>query len=198
MNDAKTEKTDFSKQKNEFEDPTEEKNFVPSLSSANNFYTYQTHFLHLNFNIKDIIDKIKNIVKIKRIRLSEFFQDFDSLRKGVLSKAKFRTALDMANLNLRSEEYDVLESVYQLTDDKTRINYLSLIEEVNTVFTIKGMEKDPLIRPKEFKMPDYLDPEKRLSEAEAMFLDEVMRKLAYLMKKYRVLTKAYFKDAVYF
>ncbi len=70
--------------------------FVPSLSSANNFYTYQTHFLHIDFNIKDVLDKIKHTVKINRIRLQEFFNDFDRLRKGNVTKAKFRTALDMA------------------------------------------------------------------------------------------------------
>lgn len=69
---------------------------IPILSSANNFYTYQTHFLNIDFNIKDIMDKIKHKVKINRIRLHEFFQDFDTLRKGVCTKAKFRTALDMA------------------------------------------------------------------------------------------------------
>jgi hypothetical protein len=70
--------------------------FIPSLSSANNFYTYQTHFLHIDFNVKDILDKIKHTVKINRIRLQEFFKDFDKLRKGIVSKAKFRTALDIA------------------------------------------------------------------------------------------------------
>lgn len=69
---------------------------IPVLSSANNFYTYQTHFLNLDFNIKDIMDKIKHRVKVNRIRLNEFFQDFDTLRKGICTKAKFRTALDMA------------------------------------------------------------------------------------------------------
>lgn len=69
---------------------------IPVLSSANNFYTYQTHFLNLNFNIKDVMDKIKHTVKINRIRLNEFFSDFDPLRKGICTKAKFRSALDMA------------------------------------------------------------------------------------------------------
>jgi hypothetical protein len=80
-------------------EPIQEKKeveFIPSLSSANNFYTYQTHFLHIDFNIKDVIDKIKHTVKINRIRLQEFYNDFDKLRKGIVSKAKFRTALDMA------------------------------------------------------------------------------------------------------
>ena len=113
LNDAK----DFGESKNVKKEEhsmqkLSDKEFVPSLSSANNFYTYQTHFLNLNFNIKDVMDKIKHTVKINRIRLNEFFEDFDTLRKGTCTKAKFRTALDMANLNLRAEEYLVLEDYY--------------------------------------------------------------------------------------
>ena len=76
-----------------------EKEFVPSLSSANNYYTYQTHFLNIDFNLKDTLDKIKHRVKTNRVRLSEFFEDFDKLRKGITTKAKFRSALDMAKYN---------------------------------------------------------------------------------------------------
>jgi len=76
LNDAKNAgekniKTDDDKIKVKHEE------IIPVLSSANNFYTYQTHFLNIDFNIKDIMDKIKHKVKINRIRLNEFFQDFD-------------------------------------------------------------------------------------------------------------------------
>jgi hypothetical protein len=100
------------------------------------------------------------------------------------------------SLSLRSEEYDLLEKVYGLPEENDRINYKALIEEVETVFTVKGLEKDPLLRPGVFKMPDFLDPQQRLSENDNSFLHEVMIKLAILMQKYRVLPKVYFKDAV--
>jgi len=45
-------------------------------------------------------------------------------------------------------------------------------------------------------MPDFLDPQKRLIEEENKFLHEIMIKLAIKLNKYRVLPKAYFKDAV--
>lgn len=96
LNDAKDIGEDKASSAIEYIQEKKEVEFIPSLSSANNFYTYQTHFLHIDFNIKDIIDKIKHTVKINRIRLQEFFNDFDKLRKGIVSKAKFRTALDMA------------------------------------------------------------------------------------------------------
>jgi hypothetical protein len=99
-------------------------------------------------------------------------------------------------LSLRKEEYDLLEKVYGLPEENDRINYKSLVEEVETVFTIKGLEKEPLLRPQIFKMPDFLDPEMRLSQSENNSLHEVMIKLALLMQKYRVLPKVYFKDAV--
>jgi hypothetical protein len=99
LNDAKDSGEDKSLSQQHEEKQEEKKGgeeFIPSLSSANNFYTYQTHFLNIDFNIKDVLDKIKHTVKINRIRLQEFFNDFDTLRKGIVSKAKFRTALDMA------------------------------------------------------------------------------------------------------
>ena len=79
LNDAKEfgEKNDTKKEEQYTMQKITDKEFVPSLSSANNYYTYQTHFINLNFNIGDIIDKIKNTVKINRIRLNEFFEDFD-------------------------------------------------------------------------------------------------------------------------
>ena len=73
-----------------------EKNITPVLSSSNNFYTYQTHSRTYTREVQDVIEKIRNVVKVNRIRLNEFFMDFDSLRKGVVSKAKFRTAINMA------------------------------------------------------------------------------------------------------
>lgn len=96
LNDCKAVKSNKMEINSEEQVETETKVFNPTQSSANNYYTYQTHFLNINFNLKDVIDKLKNCVKINRIRLQEFFKDFDQLRKGVVSKAKFRTALDMA------------------------------------------------------------------------------------------------------
>jgi hypothetical protein len=52
------------------------------------------------------------------------------------------------------------------------------------------------MRPKEYKMPDFLDPDKRLDGEQSNLLHNIMIKLALLMRKYRVMPKAYFKDAV--
>lgn len=52
------------------------------------------------------------------------------------------------------------------------------------------------MRPHDYKMPEFLDPDKRLIGEEYENLHNIMIKLAMLMRKYRVMPKAYFKDAV--
>lgn len=60
------------------------------------------------------------------------------------------------------------------------------------------MEKDPLFRPKVYEIPDFLDPNKRMQGEEVDGLHQVMIKLGFLMNKYRVIPKSYFRDAVIF
>ena len=165
LNDAKEfgEKKDTKKEEQHTMQKITDKEFVPSLSSANNYYTYQTHFTNLDFNI-------------------------------TCSKAKFRTALDMANLHLREDEFVILEKFFSVPDENDKVYYKDLVEEVETVFTIKGLEKNPLMRPKDYVIPDFLNPTKRLTQEEADFLDKTMRKLALLSIKYRVMAKNFFRD----
>ena len=53
-----------------------------------------------------------------------------------------------------------------------------------------------MLKPTEFTIPDFLDPEKRLNNEENQFLHTAMVKLAILINKYRVMPKVFFKDAV--
>jgi hypothetical protein len=38
---------------------------------------------------------------------------------------------------LRKEEYDLLEKSFEVPGDALRVNYRAMVEEVDTVFTIK-------------------------------------------------------------
>ena len=50
------------------------------------------------------------------------------------------------------------------------------------------------MRPGEYITPDFINPEKRLTQEEAIFLDKTMKKLALLSIKYRVMPKSFFRD----
>jgi hypothetical protein len=100
------------------------------------------------------------------------------------------------SLSLSSGDYENLEKAFEVPGDNLRILYKELVEIVDTVFTIKGLEKDPLIRPEDYVIPDFLDPSKRMEGEESNELHSVMIKLGLLTNKYRVIPKSYFKDAV--
>jgi Ca2+-binding EF-hand superfamily protein len=42
---------------------------------------------------------------MKRVRISEFFKDFDKLRKGKVSQSQFKAVLSTLSFNLTDEEY---------------------------------------------------------------------------------------------
>ena len=57
-----------------------------------------------------LIERLKADVFRGRLRLREFFKDFDPLRAGVVTEAKFRTALDESGLRLADPELTTLSA----------------------------------------------------------------------------------------
>jgi len=66
--------------------------------------------------------KIQAEVVMKKIRIKEFFKDFDGLRKGTVTESQFRRILDMTNIPLNNTEFDNLIIKYK-TPDKYEIDY---------------------------------------------------------------------------
>jgi len=56
----------------------------------------------------DVEERIKAGVVMKRVRIEEFFRDFDKLRKGKVTGNQFKSILSQLNFNLTEEEYQSL------------------------------------------------------------------------------------------
>lgn len=92
----------------------------------------------------DVEERIRAAVVMKRVRIEEFFRDFDKLRKGKVTAPQFRSILSMLNFNLTEEEFDALELKYRTPD--SMVNYFAFCDTINLAFTVKGIEKDPSVR----------------------------------------------------
>ena len=92
-----------------------------------------------------VLDTIRKAVFRGRIRLHEFFADFDPLRSGLISEAKFRTALDASGLRLNDPEMANLTAYYaeDPSIEQKRIRYKDLLADVDVVFNTSGMETNP-------------------------------------------------------
>ena len=97
-------------------------------------------------NPDDVEDRIRATVVMKRIRLEEFFLDFDKLRKGKILRGHFKQVLSMINFNLTEEEYDVLCARYRTADPEFKIDYKAFAASINSAFTVYGIQKDPLAK----------------------------------------------------
>ena len=92
---------------------------------------------------QELLARIKADVFRGRVRLREFFRDFDTLRSGVITEAKFRTALDESGLKLNEPEFVALTQAFADAADPKRVRYEALLAEVESIFTTAGMETDP-------------------------------------------------------
>ena len=92
----------------------------------------------------DVEVRLRAAVVMKRVRIEEFFYDFDKLRKGKVFKGQFQSILSMLNFNLTQEEFDSLAARYQ-TDDNM-FNYKDFCANINSAFTVYGIQKHPLTK----------------------------------------------------
>jgi len=78
---------------------------------------------------------------MKRVRIEEFFRDFDKLRKGKVTVPQFKSVLSMLNFALTEAEFEALATQYE---SDTMFNYSNFCKSINSAFTQKGIDKDPV------------------------------------------------------
>lgn len=141
-----------------------------------------------------LMHKIKSIVKKGRIRLLEFFQDHDILRKGYVPEMKFKGVLRSQNIELTVKEYETLLERFRLDTDPKLINYIYFEEEIDRIFTKKGLEKEPTTKLEEFKPTSLIDPDDVLNDAEEKVLEACLVRLGTETRNRRLLLKPFFQD----
>lgn len=103
------------------------------------------------------------MVVMKRVRVEEFFRDFDKLRKGKVTANQFKGILSMLNFNLTDAEFDALVVKYQTAD--SMFNYFDFCHTINSAFTQKGIDKDPTATVKAVTKDDTLAARRKYFES---------------------------------
>ena len=144
--------------------------------------------------VEALMKKVKDGVMRNRIRLGEFLQDHDPLRKGTIEATKFRTTLYAQKLQLTVEEYQLLEDHYRDPNDPIKIRYFDFNEDIERIFTLKDLEKNPGTTLDKFKAPSILDPKNVLTNDEEDELEGFMRRIGTYVRHRRLLIKPFFQD----
>jgi hypothetical protein len=161
-------------------------------SGANSTYVNKFVDFSGSAEMNALLCKVKDAVMRSRIRLGEFLQDHDPLRKGTIDATKFRTTLYAQKIQLTTEEYQKLEDYYRDPQDPIKIMYFDFNQDVENIFTLKDLEKDPTKTLSSYKAPSILDPKDVLNEAEEQELGECMKRIGLDVKLRRLLIKPFF------
>lgn len=150
-------------------------------------------------DVDGLINRIRNDVLVNRIRVEEFFQDFDPLRHGSISVSRFRMGLSAMGQDHLSEA-QILAIINRYADPKTQFHVLwtKFLTDIEEVFTRRGLEKSPLavLPPAEvFRMPKpgTCDWSKASLENQQK-VEEAMHKMRQKTNQRRILTKPCFQD----
>lgn len=91
-----------------------------------------------------VVHKVQARVVERRLRLTEHFQDFDPLRKGFCNAGQVKTVLALMKIPLEPADHQELLQVY--TRDDGQFCYAAFCADVDSAFTVNGLEKQPLAR----------------------------------------------------
>jgi hypothetical protein len=102
--------------------------------------------IELSCDPNDVEDRIRAAVVMKRVRIEEFFHDFDKLRKGRVTKSQFSSIMSQLGFNLTNEELSNLQERYRTNDPEQFFNYIAFCHSINKAFTTTGIQKAPTVR----------------------------------------------------
>lgn len=148
---------------------------------------------HGSEEIEKILHKIKSKVVKERVRVLEFLRDYDKLRSGRILKTCFARALDLCQLDLTKKEVDILTQVYTSPHDADYVNYLHFSDYIESIFTLKHLEKNPLMEPVQYRPPLGSDLNNLAEDAQMMF-EQIMHRLANRVQQRRIQMFPLFED----
>lgn len=92
-------------------------------------------------DVEDVLAKLRKICCERRVRISEFFRDFDKLRSGYITEPQFRIGLNMGRIVLSGTEFKSLTDYFQAPKEGAHIKWREFSDSVDQVFTKKCLEK---------------------------------------------------------
>jgi Ca2+-binding EF-hand superfamily protein len=143
------------------------------------------------------VRKIQSKVVEKRVRLQEYFADFDPLRKGFCTAGQLKTVLTILNLEKEVDRNDFNHIVDAYSRDDGMFCHALFTRDIDAAFSVPGLEKEPLATT---NLPDATTtaPGRRnrmsLSEAKKAKINHLEDVIRQRIKVRRILMKPMFQD----
>ena len=145
----------------------------------------------------DVEDRLRAAVVERRVRIEEFFRDFDKLRKGRVTRTQFKSILSELNFNLTDDEFESLAEKYQTNDPERFFRYTDFVANINKAFTITGIDKAPTTTVAPVTQNDTLLARRKYlssNPAAGSEIDQILEQYRNAVKTMRIHIKPVFQD----
>jgi Ca2+-binding EF-hand superfamily protein len=140
-------------------------------------------------------EKVQAKVVERRIRIREWFTDYDPLRKGYCTTGQARSILGLLGINIALSDWETLVAKYGREDGM--FNYGQFCDFVDEAFSVKGLERTPTTR---ISMPDVAVTlpgrrnRQKLTPDDEYEIGRVEEDIRAKVSQRRIFLKPYFED----
>ncbi len=98
---------------------------------------------HRDVKFEELMLRIKKYILDNSVRSREFFEKFDKMRRGFVTKSQFVRALEgigvsgLSRLYIASDDVKKVIDEYEDKTDPDRVNWGKFCDDIDEVFTIK-------------------------------------------------------------
>ncbi|CRL05796.1 CLUMA_CG018824, isoform A [Clunio marinus] len=102
-------------------------------------------------DMSELLLRIKKHIYDNKIRSREFFEKFDKLRRGFVTKFQFHRGLEaigisgLHRLYIAKHDLEKIFDAYKYQRDPDRISWKDFCDDIDEVFTVKNLDKLPYV-----------------------------------------------------
>ncbi|KAI8608640.1 hypothetical protein BC830DRAFT_1162449 [Chytriomyces sp. MP71] len=147
-------------------------------------------------SFQSLMDRIRYHAATKRIRVAEFFRDFDKLRCYSIPRHEFIRGINRIGLSLAAAEYESLADIYEdRTGKKGMCRWKDFEQDIERVFNDTGLESQPTKTPAvaPISTNPFLSAD-HLSDEEHIILRNTIKGIAEHMRIRQTSIKPFFQD----
>ena len=129
----------------------------------------------------------------QRIRVGEFFRDFDKLRSGFITNSQFRIGLNMSKIPISHQELQLLASHFKAQKEGDHVCWKDFVDCVDQVFTKKELEKDHAIVLGDARVQTVYGKAGAQDEDRSV-VSNIVDRFRDVVRKHRLDAKSFFQD----
>jgi Ca2+-binding EF-hand superfamily protein len=145
---------------------------------------------------RPLLQRLQSFVLKRRLRIIEFFENFDRLRHGTVTFQKFRSVVGQLDLPLSEDEIQFTTKLFALEAQPDLVNYRLFCQQIDDIFGVTDLHRTPA-RDATCRASYLPDPSLRLNEIDSRQqekVDRIIERLQRLVATRRVEVKQQFQD----